>query len=783
MIIPTRSWLTRTSLVLALGASALAPLFAAPVPVPNGDFEAGLEAWTLLKPEGFAHGTAEVVTDDVHGGKQAVRLRNEPAGEKVLIGLMDPKPIPLPDASRTFEITVWMKVLQAPEMVELRIASTDRAGNSLTPYNEKGWRFIRPAIAPHLGQWAAFTGEFVAQDEWGGVQLTLWTNGAGSDVLVDDITIRTVSPDDWAVAQSGARLPGEPPGVAIWSEGPLRKVYPGDTPTAQVGKELRLDAAGDERQVIQLCLRPEHELADVRVNFTELQGPGKLPASILRANLVGLIDIKKVTSGHGKPGPTPDPLLTDASFGLAAGQTRSIWITVHVPRDTPPGDYTGKVNLGGVGFGTYIPLKLHVYGFNLPERPTLRTIARIWQEHPGYDDLFRKDLQEHRCSGTSQLSGIKAELKDGQMVVDVSGLHAAVERDLRPYGFEVFNVPNVFLGDWSGLFNKEGKWFGVPVFTPEFDQAFTSYCRQVGDALRTQGVLPYALWQVWDEPHDEWIAKVQHLARLVKQAVPEARIYMTAAVNDQLTDTVNIWCLPWPSTYLPVAEQARAKGAELWAYENELYSMDVADSSLLMRGYLWRLKRYGIKGVEWWAISSWKSDPWTVPNQYEPQNGGGFFIYPTPDRKGAPIDSLRWEMYREGVEDYDILTLLAQEQDRALNQLGINDERLSGEEQARELAARVALDPAKVVNDPVAAEQARREACERIELLQGSKPVAIGIVRTPQQKTVLIAAGTAKVSLNGKAVGGKLIQHVAAADQPVKAQIVRGADRRELTLR
>jgi hypothetical protein len=194
--------------------------------------------------------------------------------------------------------------------------------------------------------------------------------------------------------------------------------------------------------------------------------------------------------------------------------------------------------------------------------------------------------------------------------------------------------------------------------------------------------------------------------------VPDSRIYLTAGVIDELIDLVDIWCLPWPSTYSEdAARRARDRGAELWAYENELYSLDVPDSSLLLRAFPWRLRRYDIRGVEWWAISQWKSDPWTVPNQYPPQNGGGFLLYPTPDRTGAPIDSLRWESYREGVEDYDLLTMLAEEQRRA------TDPAQAGAA-VGELVQRVALGVDEVSRDPRALAETKREVCEAIERLR-----------------------------------------------------------------
>jgi len=685
---------------------------AAPIPVANGDFEAGLEGWALAKPADFRHGEATVETQDVHAGARAIRLTNEPEGDPVLIGLTNPTPIALPDQSRAFSVSLWMKIVRAPQMIELRIASTDREGKTLTPWQEKGWRFLRPPLEPHLSHWQQFTGEFVAQDEWGGVVLTFWVNGAAAEVLLDDLTIEPMSPDRWVVPSVGSRLPEPAPGVALWWEGPLRKVYPFETEPESAGEPIRLFAAGDEGETVQVCLRPERDVPNVSVAFSEATGPGMLPASAWRANFVGLVPVDHLTSARGVLGPTPDPLLPDRTLTLPAGETTAIWVTLHVPPGTPAGDYEARAALEGDGLSAQVPLRVHVYGFDLPERPTLRTIARIWQSHPGYENLFLQNLQEHRCAGTGYIGGVSLSNQEGRLIVDVSKLPDAIAGKLAPFGFQVFNVPSIFLGDASGWYAKDGQWQGFTVLSPEFDRAFADYCRQVGEALRAEGVLDHAIWQIWDEPQDEAMrGNCRHLAELVKSAVPDARIYLTAGVIDELLDLVDIWCLPWPSTYSEeAARRAREHGAELWAYENDLYSLDVPDSSLLLRSFPWRLRRYDIRGVEWWAISQWKTDPWTVPNQYEPQNGGGFFLYPTPDRTGPPIDSLRWECYREGVEDYDLLTMLAEAQRSATGPA-------EGAPSAADLTQRVALGVQEVSRDPLAITETKREVCEALERL------------------------------------------------------------------
>jgi hypothetical protein len=127
--------------LLTLLAATLAA--AQPVPVANGDFEQGLQGWSLIQPDGYAHGDLKLETADVHGGKNAVRITNTPGQGRTLVGLFQAAPIVLPSKPRTFALTAWMKSVVAPESVELRVASTGKSGQALTPWQEHGWRFFR----------------------------------------------------------------------------------------------------------------------------------------------------------------------------------------------------------------------------------------------------------------------------------------------------------------------------------------------------------------------------------------------------------------------------------------------------------------------------------------------------------------------------------------------------------------------------------------------------------------------------------------------------------------
>ena len=108
-----------------------------------------------------------------------------------------------------------------------------------------------------------------------------------------------------------------------------------------------------------------------------------------------------------------------------------------------------------------------------------------------------------------------------------------------------------------------------------------------------------------------------------------------------------------------------------------------------LRLWPWQSWQYGVQGILIWATTYWTSgsafpppkvqDPWTDPMSWSNDagatfgNGDGRLLYP-PDRDpvagkppvlGGPVDSIRWEMLRDGIQDYEYLYMLRQKVEAA----------------------------------------------------------------------------------------------------------------------
>ncbi|KAA3643200.1 MAG: DUF4091 domain-containing protein [Chloroflexi bacterium] len=69
------------------------------------------------------------------------------------------------------------------------------------------------------------------------------------------------------------------------------------------------------------------------------------------------------------------PLELETPFTIPQGTNQSIWGDIYIPKDTPPGEYTGTITLNESGQVTWeVPIRLQVHDFILPDMPAARTM-------------------------------------------------------------------------------------------------------------------------------------------------------------------------------------------------------------------------------------------------------------------------------------------------------------------------------------------------------------------------------------------------------------------------
>lgn len=217
---------------------------------------------------------------------------------------------------------------------------------------------------------------------------------------------------------------------------------------------------------------------------------------------------------------------------------------------------------------------------------------------------------------------------------------------------------------------------------PLFDVLTVEVFRQIAGHLQANGWLDRALYYVADEPAAAAVPAIRQICRLIRQADPRLRTALTfdpahqprlaELADDAGRSLVSIW-IPYCSAYREdVAARERAKGAEYWLYDIRDTCL-ITHTGLANRTLIWTVWRRDARGLLYYLSDYWgrEATPWERPNftipgvDYTYREGDGYFFYPPrraydpqPPVADAAVTSIRWELLREGAEDYDTLRLL-----------------------------------------------------------------------------------------------------------------------------
>ena len=225
---------------------------------------------------------------------------------------------------------------------------------------------------------------------------------------------------------------------------------------------------------------------------------------------------------------------------------------------------------------------------------------------------------------------------------------------------------------------------------PVFDQLVVAVFRGIAAHLADKGWLGRAIYYVTDEPSDDDTPALKEICRLLRRADPRLRTALTydpanrprlAELVEDGRSLISLW-IPYCTMYREdVAADQRQKGADYWLYDVKSRCL-ISHSGQLNRAMLWDVWQRNAGGYLYYLSTWWgkEATPWERPNFLLPQytykyrHGDGYFFYP-PLKTGEPqepildhvVPTIRWELMREGAEDYDYLRMLERLADEAEN--------------------------------------------------------------------------------------------------------------------
>ncbi len=533
----------------------------------------------------------------------------------------------------------------------------------------------------------------------------------------------------------------------VFAVSPMLKLRPEQIPAGEPISQrnpITIFAARGEGESAQIVVAAfEQTLKNVKVSASPLVGPkGNLIFPEIR--LVGYVPIQKPTpGGFGTVGRYPDPLLPLRNFDVLAGECQSVWLTVLVPKDVEPGEYEGAVTIEPQNAErTIAPIRLRVYNVTLPTQSFLKTCVLIWdyKARQVYGDAWTPELSRrfyelclrYRFTPPPPLPWDKVFVKqpDGSWAANWDGFDREVEAWMSK-GATAFSIGGIL------------SWGTKP--PPENEKVdVATKLRLLGEHLKRKGWSERFYFYVFDEPSTAEFVNIESLCRFVHEHAPNLNVLLTAgygatgpfrthaptpdgAAYRALAGFINIWVPHIDCFDEPFLQERKKAGDQVWMYVcistvgktyPDIWRIDWTGVS--HRAVGWWLWRYGCDGFLYWCVNYWTDDkgkPFDLfanPVAYPGGNGDGFLFYPDPD-KGEPIPSVRAEIFRNAIEDYDLLTMLRElvtslKSDRRTAKL------LTQAEQILE-AINLILAPNKFIDDPTAYETQHQQILGLLENL------------------------------------------------------------------
>jgi len=581
----------------------------------------------------------------------------------------------------------------------------------------------------------------------------------------------------------GATLPSPVNCSVWWCEGTY-KVGRDRAPPIITNSTVTLAAARNEYEPFQFVLRPDVTLVNAWVWTTPFlavapNNPVSIASTNVAINVVEYVPIITPSDYSCATGWHPDPLIPWTGYmTFPAGTNQPIWVTVHVPPDAPAGEYTATISVQHSTGVIWIPVRLRVFDFSLSDVTHSKSafgvrVDEYWHgmtNSPLMAEVFELHLQNYRQHRVDPFRAHdyaalywteSNNSNDVSYAFDFDRFDAAMERYFEGYGFNSFRLDKEMVPETLN---------GEPRFSIAYREHYKRFLAPLMKHLRERGWLKWAYCFWIDEPGPELVAStVAPGMAAIGEAAPGLRRTLTREPLPELYGLVDTW---WPFTgWLAMAQKPAREvyGEDFWWYISGVpgapYPMYFTDHPAINpRMRFWMSEKFGFQGEAHWSTSWWIGvshapiNPWTntLTRLYDGSmhgNGNGVFFYPpskvppTSPLIAPPINSLRWEIVREGIEDREYFWLLQQLVQRREPILGANHPSVLQAKAAREAALGIILSRTYYDSDPQKLYAGRLAIANAIEALDDGAPM---IVRDPFSRAAALGSN---VVLRAEAIG------------------------------
>lgn len=551
--------------------------------------------------------------------------------------------------------------------------------------------------------------------------------------------------------------------VSVWSAPAERKIRPEDAPESEnvvwneENNEVSVAGAGNEHVPFQVIITapdaPARNEAPegffVESTVLRSQAGEVLSSDNINFYLQHYIFLDGKSSPIGDTGYWPDalapievPFSMDAQYDIVSN--RPVWVDITIPPNTEAGTYTGTISvIQDSNVLRNIDVQLEVYDFSLPEKTPLNSSFNIsksrlssYFESHSDDELDKLSDKYYDFLYNHRLEPWFHDMLTPEIEVNDRSVDLRFEDEEYEYYMNELKTNRVVLE--ASPYELESQTSAEPL-SPEFNSLVKKYLSQVASYYERHGWKDRLVFNSpVDEPnsHEEY-ENTRRWGKLVDEAAPDVPFLSTESPITQneewgtLRNHVDNFSVHGNSLNNPhitdVISDIQSDGNEVsWyiscdqQYPQPNYFIDAPAMDPVM--VPWITEKYDMKGILYWATVFWSqtNNPWinarTFLSGYSCSggyilNGEGSLLYPGDDVEqytgqpnvDGPVSSIRFELLREGVEDYVYLDML---------------KNLGGEQFANEKVRDHVVDVSAFSRNVEALYLTREDMARRIEELQ-----------------------------------------------------------------
>ena len=164
-------------------------------------------------------------------------------------------------------------------------------------------------------------------------------------------------------------------------------------------QHAELELALNDYESTQIVLFPEADFTDITVSVSRLTHENKSDTTapaLIQLNPIGYLNLKGGEKTLGRTGFHPDILLPNQPINLQNGIPQPILVTVYAPPETKPGRYHSELTIKNKdGVNIQIKFKVFIHAIQIPKRAHFKSLSlarrhnysKLWPKSQGYNKL------------------------------------------------------------------------------------------------------------------------------------------------------------------------------------------------------------------------------------------------------------------------------------------------------------------------------------------------------------------------------------------------------------